>query len=135
MSRASEAKKARRRKRRTVRDQTWLPAGVLDELEIASQLEEFDARLTGRGWVFSDSAVTSDDETGVVWFWPPSAADVDAERADATVILLSPDDSGETAHVVFVGTAADYQFNLDELFEHIDMIEAFRLGDPAPVFD
>ncbi|MCV7054165.1 hypothetical protein [Mycolicibacterium gilvum] len=134
MSRASEAKKARRRKRRTVRDQTWLPAGVLDELEIASQLEEFDARLTERGWVFGEEA---DEGSGVFWVWPDSAGDVDhdAERADATVILLSPDDGGETAHVVFVGTAADYQFNLDELFEHIDMIEAFRLGDPAPVFD
>ena len=35
---------------------------------------------------------------------------------------------------IFVGTSADYQFNLDELFEHIDVIEAYRMGDPAPVF-
>ena len=131
MSRASEAKKARRRKRRTVRDQTWLPAGVLDELEIASQLEEFDARLIGRGWEFSEEV---DDETGVVWFWPPSAAEVEGDAVDVTVILLTPDDGGEIAHVVFVGTSDDYQFNLEELFEHIDVIEAYRMGDPAPVF-
>lgn len=131
MSRASDKKKARRRKRQAAREQTWLPAGVLDELEIASQLEEFDARLTGRGWEFSEEV---DDETGVVWFWPPSAADVEGDAVDVTVILLTPEDGGETAHVVFVGTSSDYQFNLDELFEHIDTIEAYRMGDPAPVF-
>ncbi len=32
---------------------------------------------------------------------------------------------------MFVGTADDYQFDLEELFEHIEVIEAYRLGDPA----
>jgi hypothetical protein len=69
--------------------------------------------------------------------WPESAADVDHEagRADATVILLTPDDGGEIAHVVFVGSDDDYQFNLDELFDHIEAVEAYRMGDPAPTFN
>jgi hypothetical protein len=35
---------------------------------------------------------------------------------------------------VFVGTADDYQFDLEELFEHLDVIEGYRVGDPAPTF-
>lgn len=131
MSRRSDQKKARRRKRQAARDQGWLPARVVEQLEIAAELEEFDAQLTERGWVFSD-----DPDEGVFWVWPPSVADVDdeAERADATVVMLTPEDDGEIAHVVFVGTADDYQFNLEELFEHIEAIEAYRIGDPIPAF-
>ena len=51
-----------------------------------------------------------------------------------TVVLLTPDDEGEVAHVVFVGTADDYQFNLSELFDHLDTIEAYRFGEPLPQF-
>ena len=136
MSRRSDQKKARRKKRQAARDRAWLPAGVLDELEIAADLEAFDARLTERGWVFAEDV---DDETGVVWFWPPSevedtkGGDTD-EAVNVTVILLTPDDGGEIAHVVFAGMSDDYQFNLDELFEHIEAIEAYRIGDPVPVF-
>ena len=32
------------------------------------------------------------------------------------------------------GTAEDYQFDLEELFENIEVIEAYRLRDPAPTF-
>ncbi|WNG88229.1 hypothetical protein C6A87_002940 [Mycobacterium sp. ITM-2016-00317] len=133
MSRRTDAKKARRRKRQSARDQTWLPAGVADELQIASELEDFDGRLTGRGWEFS---LEVDDETGVAWYWPASEADVadEDETVNVTVILLTPEDGGEIAHVVFVGTDVDYQFNLDELFDHLDAIEAYRIGDPPPVF-
>lgn len=133
MSRRSEQKKARRKKRRAARDDAWIPARVAEQLEIAAELEEFDARLTERGWEFSEDA---DDETGAAWYWPASEADVadEDEVVNVTVVLLTPDDEGEVAHVVFVGTAADYQFNLVELFDHLDAIEAYRLGDPMPVF-
>ncbi|MGE2833001.1 hypothetical protein [Mycobacterium sp. SMC-4] len=131
--RAAERKKARRKKRQAAREQVWLPAGVADELQIASELEEFDARLTERGWEFS---LDADDDTGAVWYWPPSEGEVadEDEVVNVTVILLTPDDGGEIAHVVFVGTSEDYQFNLEELFDHIDAIEAYRLGAPLPVF-
>ena len=45
-----------------------------------------------------------------------------------TTIAMTSDDGSEVAHVVFVGTADDYQFDLEELFEHIEVIEAYRLG-------
>ena len=133
MSRRTDAKKARRKKRQSARDQAWLPAGVADELQIASELEDFDGRLTERGWEFS---LEVDDETGVAWYWPASEADVadEDETVNVTVILLTPEDGGEIAHVVFVGTDVDYQFNLDELFDHLDAIDAYRIGDPPPVF-
>ncbi|MCZ0727605.1 hypothetical protein [Mycolicibacterium iranicum] len=131
MSRASEKKKARRKKRQNARDRLWIPSDALEKIEAAAELEEFDAKLTDRGWVFPE-----DDEAGVLWIWPDSAADVDhdAGTADATVIMLSPEDDGQIAHVVFVGDDADYQFNLEELFEHIEAIEAYRIGDPIPAF-
>jgi hypothetical protein len=131
VSRQSEGKKSRRKKRKAVRDQGWVPAHVAEQLQIAADLEGFDSRLTDRGWEYSE-----DDEAGVFWVWRDSVADVDheAERADATVVLLTPDDGGEVAHVILVGTSDDYQFGLDELFEHIDAIEAYRLGDPIPLF-
>lgn len=133
MSRRSEQKKARHKKRRAVRDDAWLPARVAEQLEIAAELEDFDARLTERGWEFSEDV---DDETGAAWYWPASEAEVadEDEVVNVTVVLLTPEDEGEVAHVVFVGTADDYQFNLSELFEHLDTIEAYRLGDPMPVF-
>ena len=133
MSRKSDAKKARRQKRQGARGATWVPARVAEQLEIASELEDFDARLTARGWEFSEEV---DDETGVVWYWPPSEAAVDDadEAVNVTVVLLTPDDGGEIAHVVLVGTDDDYQFNLDELFDHLDAIEAHRIGDPVPTF-
>ena len=134
MSRRSEQKKARRKKRRAVRDDAWVPARVAEQLEIAAELEDFDARLTERGWEFSEDV---DDETGAAWYWPASEAEVadEDEVVNVTVVLLTPEDEGEVAHVVFVGTADDYQFNLSELFEHLDTIEAYRLGDPMPLFE
>lgn len=133
MSRQSDRKKARRKKRQSTRKESWIPAGVLEELEKASDLDSFDARLIERGWEFAEDL---EDETGVAWYWPPSAAEVadEDETVNVTVVLLQPDDGGEIAHVVFVGTDADYQFNLDELFAHLDAIEAYRLGDPPPTF-
>ena len=37
-----------------------------------------------------------------------------------TTIVLTAEDGTELAHVVFVGTADDYEFELDELFDHLD---------------
>ncbi|PQP41328.1 hypothetical protein [Mycolicibacterium austroafricanum] len=136
MSKRSDQKKARRRKRRAGRDEAWVPARVVEQLEIASDLEEFDAKLTERGWWFNEDEEDSGDDAGVAWYWPPSEAEVadEDEAVNVTVVLLTPEDGGETAHVVLVGTSDDYQFNLDELFEHLDVIEAYRHGDPPPVF-
>jgi hypothetical protein len=138
VSRKSDAKKARRRKRQAVRNDRWLPDTVMDSLsddiELAAILEAFDKRITERGWVFDDEL---SDEESALWFYPPSHADVTEpdDLASVTTIVLTAADGGDVAHVVFVGTADDYQFDLDELFDAVDAVEAFRLGDPAPVFD
>ena len=75
MSRQSEAKKARRNKRRAGRDVTWVSDAVMEELvateaAIATDLEAFDARMTERGWVFDED---ESDEDFVFWLYEPSA--------------------------------------------------------------
>ena len=140
MSRRSDQKKARRKKRRAARDQTWLPEGMGERVaEVVADLEEFDARLTERGWQFNDPE-HPDDDVGVSWFWPPSFVDEDGREDDddamrATVIALLEDEGGEIAHVLLAGTADDYQFDLDELLDNLDVIEGYRAGDPPPVFE
>ncbi|MGV0774615.1 hypothetical protein [Mycolicibacterium elephantis] len=136
MSKRSEAKKARRRKRRAARDERWVPDAVMKsmslDIEMAALLEEFDQRISERGWVFDEK--TSDDESAL-WCYPPSQLDVgDDEIADMTTIVLTADDGADVIHVVFVGTADDYQFAYQELFECLDVIEAYRHGDPVPSF-
>jgi hypothetical protein len=104
-----------------------------DDIELAAVLEGFDSRITERGWEFDDE--NSDDESAL-WTFPPSTADVgDDDVAAATTVVLIADEDAEIAHVVFAGTADDYQFNLDELFDCIDRIEAYRVGDAIPSFD
>jgi hypothetical protein len=136
VSRQSHAKQARRKKRRATRDARWIPEAVLDglsdDVELAAVLEGFDERITQRGWVFDDEL--SDDES-VLWSFPPSAAEVAGDDVvPVTTIAITNDESGVLTHVVFVGTADDYQFEVDELFEHLDVIEGYRLGDPLPEF-
>lgn len=137
MSKRAADKKARRRKRRAVRDQHRVPAPARDHLaeqfEIADELRDFERRLLARGWEITEDP---DDEVGIAWYWPPSFAEVQdpSQQVTATVVLLTPDDGGEVAHVVFVGTSLDYQFGLEELFDHIDVLEAHRLGEPLPLF-
>ncbi len=100
--------------------------------EIVAGLEDFDAELTARGWVFSEDGA---DHTGVIWFWPPSYAEVEnPDLATATVIALIEAEGGDIAHVVFVGSDDDYQFGLDELFDYLDLVEAYRVGEALPSF-
>jgi hypothetical protein len=106
--------------------------GLSGDIELAAVLERFDERITERGWVFDEEL--SDDESAL-WYFIPSTAEVpDAgEVVPVTTVVMTSDDA-EVVHVVFVGTADDYQFGLDEFFEHIETIEAYRLGQPIPTF-
>jgi len=130
-------KEARRKKRRAIQDARWLPESILDglseDIELAAVLEHLDQRITERGWVFEEEA--ADDESAL-WSFPPSAVKIpDDDVVPVTSIVMTVDDGGEIAHVVFVGTEDDYQFDIDELFEHLDVIEGYRLGEPLPAFD
>jgi hypothetical protein len=135
VSRRTEAKKARRNKRRAVRESSWLPDNVLDDLvttqtAIATDLEAFDQRITGRGWTFDED---DSDEEFVFWIYEPSGSDVDEDDvAPATTIWMSADEDAEIVHLMLAGTAEDSEFTPEGLFGHLDVIEAYRLGDPLP---
>ncbi|HET6734773.1 hypothetical protein [Mycobacterium sp.] len=138
MSRQTDAKKARRKKRQASRTANWLPADVLDELvttqaAIATDLEAFDERITQRGWEFNEDE--SDDEFAF-WVYGPSAADVDGDDlAPVTTIWMSADEDAEIVHLMLVGTADDSEFTPEGFVEHVEAIEAYRIGDPPPTFD
>ncbi|MDO3636516.1 hypothetical protein [Mycolicibacterium arseniciresistens] len=128
MSRRTEAKKARRRKRRTVREERRLGGEVLS-------LEAVDEVLTDRGWEFDVENSTDDIAT---WFFPPSGVEMIGDTVESvTRIWLGADDE-DTWHVIFVGAGAesvDYVFTADSLLENLEAIEQYRHGDPAPAFD
>ena len=136
-SRTAEAKKARRNKRRAVRESSWLPDNVLDDLvttqaAIATDLEAFDQRITERGWTFDED---DSDEDFVFWLYEPSGTDVNEdELAPVTTIWMSADEDAEIVHLMLAGTAADSEFTPEELIEHLDVIEAYRSGDQPPKF-
>jgi hypothetical protein len=137
VSRQTEAKKARRQKRRAVRDARWIPEPVLDDvvdnLELADVLERFDELVAQRGWVFSEEF---SDEESALWFWPPSLVEATGDEVTpVTTIVMFADDDAEIAHVTFVGTKDGYEFTIDELLDHLDLIEVYRVDDPLPEFD
>ncbi len=129
MSRA-ESKKARRSKRRAKRDQNWIPDSVLEEMvggvELVEGLESFDARVIERGWAFDDD---QSDEEFVIWFYPPSGAEVGEGFEPVTTIWMHVAENAELVHVILAGTADDQPMTPDEFFERIDAIEAYRSGD------
>jgi hypothetical protein len=130
LSRRSDAKRARRDKRRATRDVNWIPDAVLEEMvddvELVEDLETFDARITQRGWTFDED---QSDEEFVIWFYPPSGAVVGEGVEPVTTIWMHVTENAEFVHVILVGTADDRQMTPDDFFEKIDAIEAYRSGD------
>jgi hypothetical protein len=126
----AESKKARRSKRRAKRDANWIPDtvldGIVDDVELVEGLESFDARITERGWAFDDD---QSDEEFLIWFYPPSGAEVGDGFEPVTTIWMHVAEDAELVHVIPVGTAADQPMTPDEFFERIDAIEAYRSGD------
>jgi hypothetical protein len=135
VSRRTEAKKARRNKRRAVREVNWLPDNIMDDIvasqaAIATDLEAFDQRVSERGWTYDEA---ESDEDFVFWFYQSSATDVDSDDiAPVTTIWMSADDDAEIVHLMLAGTAQDSEFTPEGLFEHLATIEAYRSGDPLP---
>ena len=134
VSRKSQAKQARRKKRRAVQNSRWLPdtvlGGLSGDIELAAVLERLDERITERGWVFDEEL--SDDES-VLWYLHAvdGRGPDDGEVVPVTTIAMTSDDA-EVVHVVFVGTADDYQFGLEELFSNLEVIEGYRMGSRIP---
>lgn len=144
MSRQSDAKKARRKKRQATRDDRWMPGDVKETLddvdvELAQAVETFDEWLTARGWTF-DAEFSTD--TLISWFYEPSAATVvDEIHEPVTRIWITAsgeaDDFPEGVKAVLVGTGEDqgalYTVAPEVLLAHIDSIESYRPGDVVPV--
>jgi hypothetical protein len=137
LSRQSEAKKARRNKRRATRDATWVPDNVMEDLvatqaAIATDLEAFDARITERGWTFDED---ESDEDFVFWLYEPSGTQVDSdELAPVTTIWMSAAEDAEIVHLMLAGASESPEFTPEDFFEHVEAIEAYRAGDVPPEF-
>ncbi|BBY59027.1 hypothetical protein [Mycolicibacterium sarraceniae] len=145
MSRNSDAKKARRKKRQTARDERWIPDEVKDQLddvdvELARAVETFDEWLTSRGWTFDAEFST---ETLISWFYEPSAAAVvDDAHEPVTRIWITAsgadDDFPERVTAVLVGTAGEgggalFTVEPEALLADIAAVENYRPGDAIPV--
>jgi hypothetical protein len=145
VSRHSDAKKARRKKRQATRDARWLPNDVMNTLddvdvELAQAVETFDEWLTSRGWTFDAEFST---ETLISWFYEPSAAAVVDERYEPiTRIWITSsgedDDFPDRVRAVLVGTGGEsegklYTVEPEVLLAHIEALESYRPGGVVPV--
>lgn len=121
MSKRSEAKKARRRKRQAAKGPRWTP--------VDDDLTAVDDELTERGWEFD---VDHSSDEMVTWYFPPSGIDTDDETVESVTRIWLTED--EEWHLILVGSGEDgldYVFDAEELLESLDAIEAYRHGGPA----
>ncbi|MCW2557279.1 MAG: Uncharacterized protein JWP55_1243 [Mycobacterium sp.] len=127
MSKASAAKRARRKRRLVARNERWLPDEVHADVEGVALIA---GEIIARGWEFDREFST---ENFITWFYPPSGVEVDDESVEpVTRIWLSEPDE---PHVILVGSGeadGDYQFTVEQLFARLDEIEAYRIGNPLP---
>ncbi len=157
MSRSSEAKRARRRKRHAGRDSTWVPEALFGELlaeraqdaeddagpdagpeAVADAVAGVDEMMTGRGWVLDEASIGNDL---VSWVYPPSAvesADRSVEPVTRMWIAVHEDDS--EVELTFGATLAGsgpvddgpHRLDPDRLADALAALEAYRAGDPPP---
>lgn len=152
MSKNSQTKKARRKKRIATRSDRRLSDDVvnafdtpaLDEhaAELLSAAEKFDEFLVSRGWTFDEENVA---EGLATWFYEPSAtagddADPDAEPVTRVWFTFTgaEDDFPHAVHTILVGSNEDsgyYTLSPDLLVERIAELESYRAGDPEPLID
>lgn len=146
MSRNSQAKKARRKKRQTTREARWIPAeatGALDDpaAQLLSAAEKFDEWIVSRGWTFDEE---NSAEGLATWFYEPSAIEIEDEDEDEPVTRVwftvngGEDDFPNAVNAVLVGSDEDdgvFTFSPDLLVERVAEIEAYRPGDPRPLID
>jgi hypothetical protein len=143
VSRQSDAKKARRRKRQAARDATWIAAPVDDELfddgeadEISEAVSRIDEWMTDRGWVLD----TENLADVVSWVYAPSAEefeDPDLEPVTRVWITVEGDHDEVVlefgaALVGFGGDDEAYVLNPDSLADDVAALEAYRTGTARP---
>jgi len=132
VSRDNAAKKARRKKRQAAHRISTAAFEQVAAIEdaVVADLAEFDERITLRGWIF-DEEESNDDYA--VWFFEPSGAQV-GDGLPVTSLWLDATEDGAIVRVVLVGTTTQHPFTHDQLFEHLQVIEDYRNGDPVPEF-
>jgi hypothetical protein len=144
VSRNSQAKKARRKKRQTTREVRWVPddvAGGLDDpaAQLLSAAEKFDEWIVSRGWTFDEE---NSAEGLATWYYEPSAIDGDDEDEPVTRVWFTvnggEDDFPHAVNAVLVGGGEDdgiFTLSPDLLVERVAEIEAYRPGDPKLLID
>ncbi|MEZ0051105.1 hypothetical protein ABIA30_002103 [Mycobacterium sp. MAA66] len=128
MSRQSDAKKARRKKRQTVRNVSWLPEDVHAEVQGIARIAD---EIVPRGWEY-DSEYSNDDF--ITWYYPPSGIELDDDDGREPVTRIWVSDP-QKVQLVLVGTADEghiYNVDVDQLSAGLDAIEAYRIGDAIP---
>jgi hypothetical protein len=121
VSKRSDAKKARRRKRQAAKGPRWTVR--------ETDLDVVDEELTERGWEFD---VDHSTDEMVTWYYPPSGIDTDDVSVETVTRLWLTED--EEWHLILAGSGEeglDYVFDAEALLEHLDAIEAYRAGGPA----
>lgn len=131
MSKQSAAKKARRKKRLSTRNESWLPDEVHAEVQGIARIAD---EIVPRGWVYDDEYSTDDF---ITWYYPDSGIELadDDVREPVTRIWVS---DPQAPQLVLVGTAEDgaiYSLDVEQLSSGLDAIEGYRVGDPPLEFD
>jgi hypothetical protein len=129
VSKSTAAKKARRKRRISAKNDRWLPDDVQADVKAVGLIAN---QIVGRGWEF-DQEFSS--EKFITWYYPPSAAEVSDEAVEPVSRIWVTDPA--EPHVILVGASevgADYAFTVDDLVARLDVIEAYRIGDPPPNF-
>jgi hypothetical protein len=130
VSKSTAAKKARRKRRIAARNDRWLPDDVQADVEGVALIAN---QIVGRGWEFDSEFST---ENFITWYYPPSGAEFEDESVEPVTRIWVTDPA--QPHVILVGSSdvakGDFTFSVDELLTRLDVIEAYRAGDPQPNF-
>ncbi|OPX06519.1 hypothetical protein [Mycobacterium sp. AT1] len=124
MSRATAAKKARRKKRAVARNDRWLPDELHAEIKGVARIAN---EIIPRGWEFDHDFSTDDF---VTWYYSPSAVEDDEDESVEPVTRIWLTDPDEP-HVILVGSGeddGDVALTVDELLARLDEFEAHRAG-------
>jgi hypothetical protein len=130
VSKSTAAKKARRKRRIAARNDRWLPDDLQADVEGVALIAN---QIVGRGWEFDGEFST---ENFITWYYPPSGAEFADESVEPVTRIWVTDPA--QPHVILVGSSdvakGDFTFSVDELVARLDVIEAYRSGDPQPNF-